>query len=364
MRLKKDSPKLKATWLAIDIVLVILALAILGYCGYLVYQLNTMPDAALVEADIVTRQEQIANLESQLQDQTQAVEQAESESRAALNAAQTAKEEIQAQYDTVEPEHTALKTQYEEVATVITANDQIREDIARIRTEYGQAIRQLEDKILAGESDYRICYLTFDDGPSYLTPDFLDKIDKLDIYVTFFTIGVQMGESGKELREELLRREALAGHSIANHTYTHGIYSDLYDSLDIFMDAVHRQEELVYEVTGIRTDVLRFPAGSYYCPFRTSAIAALEEEGYGWIDWIGNAYDSGTPLWESRRVANNVIWQVSQDKVTVVLMHDWRSDTLGAIESIVPALKEQNYLFLPLFKESSLIGTASPKWDG
>lgn len=363
MRLKKDSPKLKATWLVIDIVLVILALAVLGYCGYLVYQLNTMPDAALVEADIVTRQEQIAKLESQLQDQTQAVEQAERESQAALNAAQTAKDDMQAQYDAVEPEHAALKTQYEEVAAVITAKDTIRDDIARIRTEYGQAVRQLEDKILAGESDYRICYLTFDDGPSYLTPEFLNKIDKLDIYVTFFTIGVQMGESGENLRNELLRREALSGHAIANHTYTHGIYGSLYKSLDNFMDAVRRQEEMVYEVTGIRTDVLRFPAGSYYCPFRTAAIDALEEEGYGWIDWIGNAYDSGTSLWESQRVANRVIWQVTQDKVTVVLMHDWRSDTLGALDSIVMTLKEQNYLFLPLFKESSLVGTASPKWD-
>ena len=215
--------------------------------------------------------------------------------------------------------------------------------------------------ILAGESDYRICYLTFDDGPSYPTPEFLDLIDKLDIRVTFFTIGVQMGDAGQELRDQLMRREALGGHSLANHTYTHGIYGNLYDSLDIFMDAVKRQDELVYSVTGVKPDVFRFPAGSYYCPFRTEAIEALDKLGYGWIDWIANAYDSG-PQKSSDSILNNILWQVRQDQVTVVLMHDWRYDTLGALERIVTALKADNYLFLPLFKESSTMNTAKPRW--
>ena len=46
----------------------------------------------------------------------------------------------------------------------------------------------------------------------------------------------------------------------------------------------------------------------------------------------------------------------------MVLMHDWRYDTLGALERIVTALKADNYLFLPLFKESSTINTAKPRW--
>jgi len=246
-----------------------------------------------------------------------------------------------------------------------THETRLREDIARIRTEYGQKVRELEELILAGESDYRICYLTFDDGPSYLTPNFLDKLDAYeDVYVTFFTIGVQMGDTGAHLRDQLLRRETLAGHALANHTYTHGIYTDLYDSLDTFMDAVKRQDALINDVAGYHPDVLRFPAGSYYCPFREAAIGELEKMGYGWIDWIGNAYDSGNHTQESKTVSANVIWQVSQDQVTVVLMHDWRSETLGALDDIIRTLQAKNYLFLPLFKESVTVGAARPKWDG
>ena len=364
MSLKKDSPKLKATWLAIDIVLALLALVLLGCCGYLVWACNALPDTAALDADILARQEQIAQLESSIETRTAEVEQAEAQSLAALDGAQAAKAAVQDQVDILSPEHQQLKAEYEQVLYAIGAQDQLREDIARIRTEYGQAIRKLEDQILAGESQYRICYLTFDDGPSYMTPQFLDKLDALDVYVTFFTIGVQMGDSGQALRDQLLRREALAGHAIANHTYTHGIFTGLYKNLGNFTDSVQRQTDLVYDLTGIRPYVFRFPAGSYYCPFREEAIAALEEMDYGWIDWIANAYDSGNPIRDSQKLANNIIWQVSQDQVTVVLMHDWRSDTLGALESIILTLKDRNYLFLPLFKESSTVGTAKPKWDG
>ena len=361
MHLKKDSKKSKTILQGIDVFLALLTLVVLGYCGYLLYSINALPQAELLQQDILDRQAQIAQLESRLAEQTRAVEQAEADGQAALKAAQEALTLVQADYDALSPEHADLQTQVQEMEAQLGGAEQLRQDIARIRTEYGQACRTLEDMILAGESDYKICYLTFDDGPSYPTPEFLDLIDKLDIRVTFFTIGVQMGDAGQELRDQLMRREALGGHSLANHTYTHGIYGNLYDSLDIFMDAVKRQDELVYSVTGVKPDVFRFPAGSYYCPFRTAAIEELDKIGYGWIDWIANAYDSG-PLKPSDSILNNILWQVHQDQVTVVLMHDWRYDTLGALERIVTALKADNYLFLPLFKESSTINTAKPRW--
>ena len=361
MHLKKDSKKSKTILQGIDVFLALLTLVVLGYCGYLLYSINALPQADILQQDILDRQAQIAQLELRLAEQTRAVEQAEADGQAALDAAQEALALVQADYDALSPEHADLQAQVQEMEARLGGAEQLRQDIARIRTEYGQACRTLEDMILAGESDYKICYLTFDDGPSYPTPEFLDLIDKLDIRVTFFTIGVQMGDASQKLRDQLMRREALGGHSLANHTYTHGIYGNLYDSLDIFMDAVKRQDELVYSVTGVKPDVFRFPAGCYYCPFRTAAIEELDKIGYGWIDWIANAYDSG-PLKPSDSILNNILWQVRQDQVTVVLMHDWRYDTLGALERIVTALKADNYLFLPLFKESSTMNTAKPRW--
>ena len=362
MHLKKDLPKWKDILPVIDIALVILTAAVLVWCGCRVYRLNDLPDGASMEQKIAEQSVEISRLEADIETRTREVADAEAGAMAALALARELMTSVQTEYDTVFAEHAQLTAAVQGYEQALGDQPRLLEDIARIRTEYGQAVRKLEDMILAGESDYRICYLTFDDGPSYMTGEFLDKLDALDAYVTFFTIGVQMGND-TTLRDQLLRREALAGHAIANHTYTHGIHTGLYTSLDNFMAAVKKQDELVYRVAGFHPDVLRFPAGSYYCPFRSAAIAQLDQMGYGWIDWIGNAYDSGSYIQPSATVADTVIWQVSQDKVTCVLMHDWRRETLGALEKIITTLKANNYLFLPLFKESTVIGNAIPKWD-
>jgi peptidoglycan/xylan/chitin deacetylase (PgdA/CDA1 family) len=361
MRLKQVWQTFNAILLAINLTLGALTLAALGYCGYLVYRISDLPQTDPRVA-ISNLQETIAQLQTDIQERTREVAQAEEAGMAAVEQAQAALALVQAEYDGVALEHSELRMQVNAFENSAALQEDLKLEIARIRKEYGKATRTLEDMILAGESDYKICYLTFDDGPSYPTPEFLDLIDKLDIRVTFFTIGVQMLEADAKLREELLRREALGGHSIANHTYTHGIYSNLYDDLEIFMDSVKKQDDLVYRVAGFHPDIFRFPAGSYYCPFREAAIAELEKIGYGWIDWIGNAYDSGFPAKSSESVYNNVVWQVRQDKVTVELMHDWRTETLGALRRIVETLQAENYLFLPLFKESSTVGTAKPRW--
>lgn len=50
--------------------------------------------------------------------------------------------------------------------------------------------------------------------------------------------------------------------------------------------------------------------------------------------------------------------------IYVVLMHDFNRNTLGALKTIVNTLREENYVFLPLFKESVTMGDATyPRWD-
>jgi peptidoglycan/xylan/chitin deacetylase (PgdA/CDA1 family) len=274
-------------------------------------------------------------------------------------------EEIRQQMEQIQMESTDLTAQRDaqiQVLTDIQDPERMKVLIAELRTEYGQTVRQLEDMINAGESDYKICYLTFDDGPTYYTPDFLDELKEHDVYATFFTIGKSMPEA-QGLRNTYLRREAREGHTIANHTYTHAINGSLYKSTANFMDAVKRQDDLVYKVTGIHTDIVRFPAGSYYNPYRKSSIKALTDAGYGWMDWIGNAFDSGDNNYSASRTAKIVINQARQEEIMVVLMHDRKRNTLGALDEIITTLQAENYLFLPLFKESVTNGNCTPKWD-
>ena len=357
-----DCKKWKNISRLIDGILAAALAAACVYCGYWVWMGRQLPDPEEINASAQALEARIPGLEASIAEATQKVTQAEAESGALLAAAEAYHSEQAQAQAAIAAQAEDLRSQAETITALTDQQEQLKQQIAQLRTQYGQRIRDLEDQILAGESDYRICYLTFDDGPSYLTSRFLKELDRLDVKATFFTIGVQLQEYDYDLRNDLLRQEALAGHNIANHTYTHALGGNLYHSVENFISAVERQDRLVYEVTGMHTDLVRFPAGSYYCPQREDSIKALEEKGYSWIDWIGNAFDSGVEHYKPVEVSNAVISQSHKDKVTVILMHDWREETLLALDRIVTTLREENYLFLPLFKESSTVGTAKPKW--
>ena len=359
MRSQKDSTKLKAILLVVDLLL-LAAITVVGlFCYQLVQEAETEPKLDY-DYEVSQLKEREAELDSRIEAQQQLLA-SDLTSEAFLQE----KEGILLQMEQLRldmEEISAQKDAQTQVLTDLQDPERMKVLIAELRTEYGQTVRKLEDMINAGESDYRICYLTFDDGPGYMTPDFLDKLKELDAYATFFTIGKSMTEA-TGLRNTYLKREAREGHSIANHTYTHAFSGALYKSTANFMDAVKRQDDLVYKVTGIHTDIVRFPAGSYYSPYRKSSIAALKEAGYEWMDWVCNAFDSGDTNYSAAKTAGIVINQVRHDKITVVLMHDWKKQTLGALDQIITTLRAENYLFLPLFKESSMNGNCVPKWD-
>ena len=359
MRSKKVSKKLKVTLLVIDLLLLAAVAAVGMLCVQMVIEERTEPklDFAYESAMLDQRDKE---LDRKIEEQ-QALLAADLTSEGFLQEKQL----IQEQMEQVRLEMDGLAAQ-KDVQVQMLADlqdpERMKELIEEVRTEYGQAVRQLEDMINAGESDYRICYLTFDDGPTYYTPDFLDKLKELDAYATFFTIGNSM-KGATSMRNSYLRREAREGHSIANHTYSHAHNGSLYKSSANFLAAVEQQDELVYKVTGLHTDIVRFPCGSYYGNYRSANLKGLEERGYEWMDWIGNAFDSGSKNRSSGWISSTVINQVRQDKITVVLMHDWNKNTLGALKTIITTLRDENYLFLPLFKESSMNGNCVPKFD-
>lgn len=359
MRSKKVSKKSKAILLVIDLLLVAAVAAVGMYCVQLVTEMQTAPvlDYAYESAMLDQRDKE---LDRKIEQQQKLLRE-DLESEAFLQEKQL----IEEQMEQVRLEMADISAQTEvQTQTLSDLQDpeRMKELIEEVRTEYGQTVRQLEDMINAGESDYRICYLTFDDGPTYMTPDFLDKLQELDVYATFFTIGNSM-QGAASLRNSYLRREAREGHSIANHTYTHAHNGSLYKSSANFLAAVEQQDQLVYEVTGMHTDIVRFPCGSYYGNYRSANLKGLEERGYEWMDWVGNAFDSGSKNRSSAWISSTVISQVREDKITVVLMHDWNKNTLGALKSIVTTLRNENYLFLPLFKESCMNGNCIPRFD-
>ena len=365
MSSKKALKRSKGILLAIDLILLAVAIAGGLYCGRWIVQIES-----LKQNDYEARLAHIAYEEAKIDEQLTAalpqIEEMETQSAQDLEAAKAEREAALTELNAAIAEKDVAQQELNEVTALIASFETMEQQIADLRVEYGLACRQLEEMIEAGESDLRICYLTFDDGPAYKTGEFLDELKRLDVKATFFTIGIGLSEKEYWLRDQYLKRQALEGHAIANHTYTHAFNGSLYKSVDNFINAVKQQDEVVFAATGMHTDVVRFPAGSYYCYYRESSIAALHDMGYEWIDWLGNAYDSGTTgaKRSSTSIANAVIRQARQVDIYVGLMHDWNGNTLKALDKIVTTLREEGYIFLPLFKESITMGDNTyPRWD-
>lgn len=272
-------------------------------------------------------------------------------------------EELRTESDALAKQLAELEARREEASAALAQAQEraafaenARENMLALRKEYAGKIRQLEDMVLAGETDVKICYWTLDDGPTYITEDFLDAIRELGIYVTFFTSREANPQSDEK---PLLRREIMEGHAIGNHTNSHQ-YRNLYQmGLDSFFEQVDLQDQWLQDCTGIKPDIFRFPGGSGWAfstlP-RDAAIAGLEERGYVWIDWSCDLFDNGVANPSAYKAYTTAVSQIKTLDIAVILSHDWNINTLEAMKMAVPELQEAGYVFLPLFSDSWTFG--------
>ena len=224
--------------------------------------------------------------------------------------------------------------------------------IVKIKEKYFKNALEYEKKVLAGEGTKKIAYLTIDDGPyKNYTPSFLNVLDKYDILSTFFLLG-----KPNEMYDEIYQRIFDSGHTIANHTYSHAIWGGLYASASSFINDVLKQEKFLEEKLGVKTNILRFPGGSTTASssLRNSIITRLRSLNYGYVDWNVSAGDSEKKP-NKEIVYNNVINGAKNKKVIVILMHDFSYHSLSALPSIIEQLQKMDFIFLPLFYESSKI---------
>lgn len=282
-----------------------------------------------------------------------------------MDAAQTALAAASAENAELTAECNALQTRNAEMTDAYTALQLeydaligLPETILQLREEYGNQVRLLEEMVMDGRSDLRICYLTFDDGPNNLTGDMLDKLEKWNVYATFFTIGTNSATG----QAENLRREMMGGHTVGNHTYSHDIFGNLYSGLEEFSTQVLLQDQKVYEATGFHTQLFRFPSGSVYCGFFDEAEAWLEENGFYWIDWNASAWDSGFHSFDvgGSAISDNV-WSTTKNlDIAVVLCHDFNYSTYLGLDIMIPELQEAGFIFLPLFPQSHMLDEPLP----
>ncbi len=195
-------------------------------------------------------------------------------------------------------------------------------------------------------SQEKTVYLTFDDGPSKsVTPLILDLLKQENIKATFFVLGARA-----KANPEVLKREYLEGHYIANHGYSH-VYGEIYSSPQAVLDEYNRTRDVVREILGTDYDghLFRFPGGSTggkYKTIKAEAKTLLNDNNVAYIDWNSLSSDAaGAKTKEA--IIQNTIDTVGTKNSVVILMHDAGDKilTYEALPEIIKYLKEQGYSF-------------------
>jgi len=104
------------------------------------------------------------------------------------------------------------------------------------------------------DSQKRQVVLTFDDGPTELTPLFLDLLNRYEAKAIFFCIGRQIAQY-----PQIVQRIKDEGHLIGNHTYSH-IPQNCFASTAAMTQEIQQTDVLLAQL-GVETPYFRPPYG-------------------------------------------------------------------------------------------------------
>lgn len=196
----------------------------------------------------------------------------------------------------------------------------------------------------------KLVALTFDGAP---TPPYtgrvLDVLAAHDVVATFFLRG-----SNVHIYPDEACDIALAGHEIANHTFSHFPLPGL--SNEQVRDEITRTREVIERVIGVTTTLVRPPWGERDARSRKLA----DETGHRIILWDHEVFDYDFP--GAQVIIERLLEGIKPS--CVVVLHDFVPELAAALHRVIPKLKERGYRFVTvseLMATRDLDGLLEPK---
>lgn len=199
-------------------------------------------------------------------------------------------------------------------------------------------------------------YLTFDDGPSYLTNEILDILKEENVPATFFVTSQQIDKY-----QNIIKREYTENHTVAIHTATHN-YSYIYSSEQNYFNDLNEIRNKVFTIIGEKPRIIRLPGGSSntiskkYSPgIMTRITETLTHNDFYYYDWNIDSMDASGCI-DENQIYNNVITHLKSG-TNIILMHDspTKMTTVGALRDIIKYGKEGGYTFAKITKKTPQI---------
>jgi peptidoglycan/xylan/chitin deacetylase (PgdA/CDA1 family) len=178
-----------------------------------------------------------------------------------------------------------------------------------------------------GPRDRKVVALTFDDGPSDYTDDFLAVLREKDVAATFFEIGQEMPG-----REDAMRQILAQGSEIGDHTMDHVEFPGYAQ--------IAGAAERIAAYTHFKPCLFRPPGGGV----DGGIVATAGSLGMRTVNWDVDPRDWSSP--GSGAIYANVVGHVQPG--SIVVMHDGggpRGETLAALPRIIDTLRGRGYRF-------------------
>lgn len=202
-------------------------------------------------------------------------------------------------------------------------------------------------------SDKKVCYLTFDDGPSdTCTPQVLDILKKYNVKATFFVVASEIDGN-----EKLIQRIIDEGHTLCIHANEHE-YQKIYASPEAYLKDFAAAYDKIYALTGYKVQGFRFPGGSngqlkHYGNY-DAIIKEMNRRGFEYYDWNAYDHDAEGGNYSASQLAQYAVHEVSisSRNDVIVLMHDTygKETTVKALPSIIEGIQKQGIELLPITK--------------
>ncbi|MDR1565134.1 MAG: polysaccharide deacetylase family protein [Oscillospiraceae bacterium] len=205
------------------------------------------------------------------------------------------------------------------------------------------------DNNAADDSDLRefpkgtkVIAITFDDGPSKITPQLLKLFADNGGRATFFVVGNRVNSNKSTIKAAVAQHCEVAGHSWDHKELTKLTESELTAELKSTNDAITA-------VSGIKPKFYRPPYGA--TNDRVKAVS--KAQGMAMINWSVDTED-----WKSRN-ADSVYKEImaKSKSGSIVLCHDLYQSTFDAVARAVPELRAQGYELVTVSEYMKFMGT-------
>lgn len=183
--------------------------------------------------------------------------------------------------------------------------------------------------------------LTFDDGPSAYTQQYLKVLRQYRVHAAFFLIGNQISAY-----PHLLQQELQQGHLVGNHSWDHPMFTAAKTDVAAQLGST---QAAILRGSGFRTCLMRPPYGAWNKKTQLATAAS----GLQIVLWDVDSRDWSRP--GTVNIVRNSLSGVRDG--SIILMHDGggeRTQTLAALPLIIKGLRADGFKIVRLDK---LLGT-------